>query len=65
MKCPHCNYIHGWDNDSLTNVNGSSGDFYSLSNEVKAERDAHSYHIRKEIAYVFACPSCRKLFIEE
>ena len=67
MVCPHCNYKHGseWE-DGVSDVvshQGEHGDFYSLLNEITMIRDADSYHATLEYAFVYGCPSCKKLFM--
>ncbi len=65
MKCPHCDYV---DNEYVkeenttkhVRVNGSEGAFYELP--VKLERE--SDYGRTQTAYLYACPACRKTFIE-
>ena len=60
MKCPHCEYEHGWSGEKLDVVEGEDGDFFELSNKIRARRDsAHG----SDSAPVYACPCCRKVFI--
>ena len=62
MKCPHCNYVDGYDAENNHPDPGQQGDFYRLP--VKMEReDPHSYYGSIENVPVLACPSCRKMFI--
>lgn len=60
MKCPHCDYITGWDNDKLESVDGKEGDFWNLP--IKVERS--SMYV-DERAALFGCPKCKKTFIQE
>jgi hypothetical protein len=56
MECPHCNYIHG------KNVINDKDDFYKLSNDIKVIRENKWQYDEMS---VYACPNCRKLFIDE
>lgn len=62
MKCPHCEYEHGWSNTSTANIDGKEGDFYSFP--IPITRNVYSYRSAREEATMYACPSCRKMFIE-
>lgn len=64
MKCPYCEYEHGWSGEQCKDVKGESGNFYELSNDVRAERDTSYYHHHKEKATVYGCPKCKKVFID-
>ncbi len=61
MKCPHCEYEHGftWVGDNYTRIEGEHGDFYELPVEVK-RYNGYS----EQSKYLYACPSCSKTFIE-
>lgn len=63
MKCPHCNYEHGWSGEHLDMIDGQKGDLYKLP--VMMERESLTYHRYKEPAYLYGCPSCKKTFIEK
>ncbi len=60
MKCPHCNYEDGFNNDTLKTAEGESGDFYELP--VKMERTEYGFQTRRVSLY--ACPECSKTFID-
>ena len=60
MKCPHCNYVHGWDAESGSSIEGKEGDFYE--DPVRLERRTYSYYSQESVK-LYACPSCRKAFI--
>ena len=62
MKCPHCEYEHGWSPEKLDVIEGDSGDFFTLSNGVVATRPV--YLDPAETTPVHFCPSCGKAFIE-
>lgn len=63
MKCPHCNYVYGLSERS-TFVEGDSGDFFST--KLKVKRDAKEYYCTiKEEAFIYACPKCKILFINQ
>lgn len=61
MECPYCNYKDGWDADEIKEIQGESGSFYKLSNDIEMERDRTSW--TKDTTYVFGCPSCMKIFM--
>lgn len=67
MKCPHCEYEHGWSGEKLDVIYGKNGDFFVLSNDVQAVRPGGSVFscLAEETRTVYACPSCRKVFIGE
>ena len=54
MKCPYC----GYEPD-----NGYEGEFYMLP--IKFVRPSDSFNRVEDEAYVYACPSCKKLFIRD
>jgi hypothetical protein len=58
MKCPHCDYVHGWDAEKMEVVKGKEGDFYKLP--VEMTRSRYGVVDRRDL---YACPSCRKTFI--
>ncbi len=68
MKCPKCEYHHGWDwvyaNDDISGnyveTDGGDGDFYDLAIDVSRQRLYHEDERKK----VYACPSCGCLFID-
>lgn len=61
MKCPHCNYQHGWSYESNHKIYGTSGEFYELP--VKMERNV--YDLNQQRVALYACPSCMKTFVDE
>ncbi len=65
MKCPHCNYIHGYENvdGDFQSVHGDDGDFWA--SPVQMERGPDGYTSNKEQTALLACPSCCKTFIQE
>lgn len=60
MKCPNCNYLHGWDNSQLKNIAGEAGNFYRLP--INMERISSYDDMDREPVY--ACPHCGMVFIE-
>ena len=64
MKCPHCEYEHGWSNTSMTKIDGKYDDFYTFPIPVTREAK-YSYPSPKDEATMYACPSCKKMFIVE
>ena len=72
MKCPHCNYKHGyeWEEDDegdteMVEHQGYHGDFYRLSNGVKMERQRYSFEDEwTDTMQIRGCPKCNKLFME-
>lgn len=65
MKCPHCNYAHGfyWDGDDPVDICGDEGEFYRLPIGVERER-RFSYNPEPERETLYACPKCGKTFID-
>ncbi len=60
MKCPHCKYIYGWDNESMDTVeNERIGDFWTLP--IKLEREEGFNTTTKQL---YACPACGTVFVE-
>lgn len=64
MKCPYCGYEHGYSMDSFETVKGKEGDFYTISNSIHMERTQAYNSWEVEKSSVYACPSCKKLFID-
>jgi len=63
MKCPHCEYEHGWSSEELKNIDGSHGEFFYLP--VKFSREKESYYgLIYEKRTLVGCPSCSKTFID-
>ena len=65
MKCPHCEYEHGftWHEDEPVNVEGDHGGFWKLPN-VMERHDSGSYNDDRETTVLYACPKCKKTFID-
>jgi hypothetical protein len=66
MKCPHCNYIDGYDldeNDNYIETVGEDGCFWELP--VKMEQQKAFYSDGHRLAKLLACPSCLMTFIFE
>ncbi len=63
MKCPYCDYEHGWSGDKMESVKGAEGDFFNLSNQVQMRRDNEYRGYGDETRSVFGCPSCNKIFM--
>ncbi len=64
MKCPICNYKHGYElseNGGYDMVEGEEGDFYSISNSIEMNREHQGYGDNKTIV---GCPKCNILFME-
>lgn len=67
MKCPHCEYEHGWSGEKLDIVEGEHGEFFELSNSIQMERKSgyHGYgSTDKTTRDVYGCPACKKLFMD-
>jgi hypothetical protein len=58
MKCPHCNYINGWDNETLSNIYGEWGEFFTFP--IPMKRGERGY---EDDADLVGCPQCNKVFI--
>lgn len=61
MKCPHCEYIYGWDDeagDFGKDITPKEGRFYA--SQVKLERESYD---RDEVR-LYGCPKCFKTFID-
>lgn len=66
MKCPNCGYEHGYTSDYSKKIQGDDGDFFELESHQVTRQDEGSYYRNsKETRTVYACPSCRKMFIGE
>jgi hypothetical protein len=67
MKCPYCGYQHGWDGESLKDIEGSEDKFFELSNDIKMERSigvGKGWRCRHETRIIMGCPKCSKLFMD-
>jgi hypothetical protein len=64
MKCPYCEYKHGycWIDGTYEDIKGDEGKFYQLSNGIVATREEAFCDPSTE--KIHACPSCGKIFIE-
>lgn len=60
MKCPHCNYQHGYDYEAKKDIRGLEGEFFSLSVDMRQTMEHINYRERT----LYACPKCGKTFIE-
>ena len=65
MKCPYCEYKHGWDDGDSEDDDsvGVKGDFFWLDSYMikYAIHDTYNSIVEKTL---FACPSCGKTFIK-
>ncbi len=61
MKCPHCEYMDGYDYEKMAVVKGEVGEFFTLP--ITMRRDGLYY--RKEERRVLGCPSCNKIFMDD
>lgn len=61
MKCPHCDYEHGWSSEKSKRILGKKGEFYAMP--VKMERTY--IHYSSDVAYMYGCPNCMKVFIRD
>ena len=61
MKCPYCNYFHGWDSEKSSHEEGDKGEFYELPIQFKRAPKFMGYVDSEK---VYACPKCKKLFLE-
>ena len=57
MKCPHCDYFHGFDFEKFETTIGDKGGYFSLP--IKMERKI-DWAVQQMPLY--ACPSCGKVF---
>ena len=64
MKCPYCDYQHGWDGEANKDIEGINGGFFTLSNDVKMERN-EGWRYRNETNNIMGCPKCSKLFMDQ
>jgi uncharacterized C2H2 Zn-finger protein len=64
MKCPKCEYEHGWNGEKLAFVVGEHGEFYTLSNNIIMSRTNLSVYNGVDYRELFACPVCGATFIE-
>ena len=66
MKCPHCEYENGYDDESVYQ-DGEHGDFWFPEIQMRREvgRDYDYDDDGKREAHMVGCPSCDKCFICE
>lgn len=72
MKCPNCNYEHKpeptWDhkksNYVYDEVYGRVGAFFQMPVKLERVRHENEYHYDDDRVNLYACPSCKKTFIE-
>lgn len=59
MKCKRCGYQHGWDPETMKQVDGKDGDFFM--HPVSMERERGTITSRRT---VMGCPQCGALFMD-
>jgi hypothetical protein len=59
MKCPKCEYENGFNAETMENVIGEHGGFFTLPIEVKKIDPERFRDITRD---VFSCPNCGILF---
>lgn len=64
MKCPNCDYVHGWDPEKQESVNGEHGEFYTLSNDVKLTRSRWRFDNEEVTLHGCPNPDCKHVFWE-
>lgn len=65
MKCPNCDYTHGWVSNGTgfgNLIEGSYGDFYKVSNNIVMTRQERYYE--DEVREMYGCPACGIIFIQ-
>lgn len=60
MTCPHCDYKDGHLGDDGKWIEGEKGEFYTLAIEFTRGNKYDGDRVN-----CFACPKCRKTFVEE
>lgn len=60
MKCPHCNYEHGYNANIMDNVEGEHGEFFELKEYLTKD----NFPYAKKTVSLFGCPECCKTFIK-
>lgn len=63
MKCPHCNYVYGWNADTLKLVEGGEGDFYRLFDGGDGREAGVFAREGGASRSCLACPKCSKVFM--
>lgn len=64
MKCNHCNYVHGWDAETLTHCEGDHGKFFSLPIQLERTRQYDGCVSGTERRELVGCPNCGNTQIE-
>lgn len=60
MKCKLCGYKHGWDNETLKEIKGHEGDFYTSELSRFSDKEDKLNSI-----YVYGCPACKGIFMAD
>ncbi len=66
MKCPNCGYIHGWQPETLSSVDGEKGSFYTFRTsptEVNLLAERNGRYEEGGRRDVYGCPSCMMVFM--
>ena len=74
MKCPNCGYIHGWQPETLSSVDGENGSFYTFrtsqfevnrtsQTEVNLLAERNGRYEEGGRRDVYGCPSCMVVFM--
>lgn len=63
MKCPHCEYLDGYNYGTNQEDKGDEGPFYRLSNSIHMERE--NYCLDHQRVLLCGCPRCKKVFIDD
>ena len=64
MKCPNCNYKHGWQGCDEGNTKSKEGEFYKLPIEAKRDNPEAYYGGPTVSKDVYGCPKCGMMFME-
>ena len=68
MKCPYCEYQHGyyWDaDDKYVNAKGEHGDFWTLVINMERNVGPDYYSDGSRKADLMGCPKCKKVFLDD
>lgn len=60
MKCPYCDYVNGWDSETLTSVEGEHGKFYEGWGNIMRRLNFDD----AQFTQMNGCPKCKKVFID-